>query len=45
MRHRSDFQCRRLRKVFSRSHDTVIRVYEVGNVIETQEHAGDFMES
>jgi len=30
-------------KFFSRSHDTVIRVYdEAGNVIETHEHAGDF---
>jgi hypothetical protein len=29
----------------SRSHDTVIRVYDaVGNVIETQEHKGDFKE-
>jgi hypothetical protein len=38
--------CRgRLRKVFSRSHDAVIRVYdEAGNVIETREHAGDFKE-
>ena len=30
---------------YSRSHDVVIRVYdETGNVIETQEHAGDFKE-
>jgi hypothetical protein len=30
---------------FSRSHDTVIRVYdETGNMIETHEHAGDFKE-
>jgi hypothetical protein len=30
-------------KVRSRSHDTVIRVYdEAGNVIETHAHAGDF---
>jgi hypothetical protein len=30
-------------KFFSRSHDAVIRVYdETGNVIETQEHKGDF---
>jgi hypothetical protein len=30
---------------FSRSHDAVIRVYdEVGNVIETHEHKGDFKE-
>ena len=30
-------------KFFSRSHDAVIRVYDVaGNVIETREHAGDF---
>jgi len=32
-----------LRKVFSRSHDAVIRVYdETGNVIKTHEQAGDF---
>ena len=32
-------------KLFSRSHDAAIRVYdEVGNVIETHEHAGDFKE-
>jgi len=32
-------------KFFSRSHDAVIRVYdETGNVIETQEHTGDFKE-
>jgi hypothetical protein len=38
-------QCNRLRKVFSRSHDAVIRVYdEGGNVIETHEHAGEFRE-
>ena len=30
----------------SRSHDAVIRVYdEAGNVIETQEHAGNFREA
>jgi hypothetical protein len=30
---------------YSRSHDAVIRVYdEVGNVIETHEHKGDFKE-
>ena len=30
---------------FSRSHDTVIRVYDDdGNVIETHEHKGDFKE-
>ncbi len=30
-------------KSYSRSHDTVIRVYdESGNVIETHEHAGHF---
>ena len=30
---------------YSRSHDAVIRVYdEAGNVIETQEHRGDFKE-
>jgi len=29
----------------SRSHDAVIRVYDdAGNVIETQEHKGDFNE-
>jgi len=33
-------------KFYSRSHDTVIRVYdEAGNVIETHEHAGEFKES
>jgi hypothetical protein len=38
-------QCNRLRKVFSRSHDAVIRVYdEAGNVIETHEHKGEFKE-
>jgi hypothetical protein len=32
-------------KFFSRSHDAVICVYgEVGNVIETQQHKGDFKE-
>jgi len=31
------------RSRYSRSHDPVIRVYdEAGNVIETQEHAGNF---
>ena len=30
---------------YSRSHDAVIRVYdEAGEVIETHEHAGDFVE-
>jgi hypothetical protein len=30
---------------YSRSHNAVIRVYDdVGNVIETHEHAGDFRE-
>jgi hypothetical protein len=30
-------------KLFSRSHDAVIRVYDdAGNVIETHEHKGDF---
>jgi len=30
-------------KIFSRSHDAVIRVYdEAGNVIETHEQASDF---
>jgi hypothetical protein len=38
-------ECNRLRDAFSRSRDTVIRVYdEAGNVIETHEHAGDFKE-
>jgi hypothetical protein len=32
-------------KFFSRSHDAVIRVYDVaGNVIETHEHKDDFKE-
>ena len=32
-------------KFYSRSHDAVIRIYDEGrNVIETQEHAGDFKE-
>jgi hypothetical protein len=32
-------------KFYSRSHDAVVRVYEeAGNVIETQEHVGDFKE-
>ena len=32
-------------KFFSRSHDTVIRVYdEAGSVIETHEHVGGFKE-
>ena len=32
-------------KLFSRSHDAVIRVYdEAGNMIETHEHKGDFKE-
>jgi hypothetical protein len=36
-------QRNRLREVFSRSHDAVIRVYDdAGNVIETHEHKGDF---
>jgi len=30
---------------YSRSHDAVIRVYDAaGNVIETHEHVGDFVE-
>ena len=33
-------------KLYSRSHDAVIRVYdEAGNVIDTHEHAGGFKES
>jgi hypothetical protein len=33
-------------KFYSRSHEAVIRVYdEAGNVIETQEHEGDFKEA
>ena len=32
-------------KIFSRSHDALIRVYdEADNVIETHEHKGDFKE-
>ena len=32
-------------KVYSLSHDAVIRVYDdVGNLAETHEHAGDFKE-
>ncbi len=32
-------------KFYSRSHDAVIRVLDdVGNVIETHEHTGDFKE-
>ena len=32
-------------KFFSRSHDAVVRIYDqAGNVIETQEHAGEFKE-
>jgi hypothetical protein len=32
-------------RLFNRSHDAVIRVYhEAGNVIETQQHTGDFKE-
>jgi hypothetical protein len=32
-------------KFFSRSHDAVTRVYDdAGNVIETNEHKGDFKE-
>ncbi len=35
--------CNRLCKVYSRSHDAVIRVYDAaGNEIETHQHAGDF---
>jgi hypothetical protein len=35
-----------LAKFFSRLHDAVICVYdEAGNVIETQEHAGEFPRS
>jgi hypothetical protein len=30
---------------YSQSHDAVIRVYDdAGNVVETQEHTGDFKE-
>ena len=37
-------ECNRVREVSrARSHDAVIRVYDdAGNLIETQEHAGDF---
>ena len=39
------FEDLRLGKVYSRSHDPVIRVYdEAGNVIETHEHKGEFKE-
>jgi hypothetical protein len=32
-------------KFYSRSHDAVIRVYDdAGNVVETQQHTGDFKE-
>jgi hypothetical protein len=32
-------------RVYSRSHNAVIRVYdEAGNMIETHEHIGDFKE-
>jgi hypothetical protein len=32
-------------KFFSRSHDAVIRIYDVaGNMLETHEHAGEFKE-
>jgi hypothetical protein len=32
-------------KFFSRAHDAFIRVYDdVGNMLETHEHAGDFKE-
>ena len=32
-------------KFYSRAHDVVIRVYDAGgNVIETQQHAGEFKE-
>jgi hypothetical protein len=35
----------RVQSFFSCSHDVVIRVYDAaGNVIETQEHAGEFKE-
>jgi hypothetical protein len=35
----------RYAKFYSRSHDTVIRVYDkAGNVVETHEHAGEFKE-
>jgi hypothetical protein len=40
-----DQQRNQLRKVFSRSHDDVIRVYAAaGKAIETPEHAGEFKE-
>jgi hypothetical protein len=39
-------QRNRLHKVFSRSHDAVIRVFdESGAVIETHEHKGEFKDS
>jgi len=40
-----DQQCNRLRKVFQRSHDAVIRVYDgAGKVMETHGQTGDFKE-
>lgn len=40
--HRNTISCG---KSFSRSHDTVIRVYdEAGNVIGTHDHTSDFKE-
>jgi len=38
-------RCINSAKIFSRSHDAVIRVYDnESNVIETREHAGEFKE-
>jgi hypothetical protein len=38
-------QCNQVAMHSSRSHDAVIRVYDdAGNMIETHEHAGDFVE-
>jgi hypothetical protein len=42
---KSEFNAIGFAKFFSRSHHAVIRVYdEGGNVIETQEHVGEFKE-
>jgi hypothetical protein len=39
------FKFDKRRRLFIRSHDAVIRVYDdSGNVIETHEHKGDFKE-
>ena len=41
----SEWQCNRLRKFRSPSHDAANRVYDAaGSVIETHEHKSDFRE-